>query len=121
MTDQVPAHIRGIVAILGEEKAVEFFLEFGGAEVYWPIDAKGNSEMAELFGISAARKLGKRANDEGWPSRVPIPKKWLASVLLKKGLPVARIARKLHTSDATIRRMTKPDRDRDQPSLFPDD
>jgi len=100
---QPPAHVARYVRVLGVEKTVDFLLTFGGAELYLPRNPTSRSELVKKFGITAARALGEAAELGDFPARIPIGKKWIAMVWRSKGLPVAEIARKLHTTDKTVR------------------
>jgi hypothetical protein len=100
-----PAHVQPYVDALGAATAVQFFLRFGGAELYIPRDPKGGSELADLLGMPAARALSALAERTILPRRVPIPKPWLARYLkVTAGLSHAEIARRLHASDVAVRR-----------------
>lgn len=96
-----PAHIRPYVDVLGVEGAVAFFLEFGGAELYLTPTPKGRGRLAEFVGLEKAAKLAVASNR--MPRRVPTSKPWIAAVMKSKGLSVAEIARKLHSSDVAVR------------------
>lgn len=115
-----PAHIARYVEILGEEMAVEFLLAFGGADLYLAPNPKGRSELAKVVGMKHAAELAAQA--DRLPRRVPTGKIWIAAVLRSKGLSVADIARRLHSSDVSVRAWLKAftvsTPDSDQPSLF---
>ncbi|MEM7667731.1 MAG: helix-turn-helix domain-containing protein [Pseudomonadota bacterium] len=96
------AHLQVYVDILGIDGAVKFLLEFGGAEMYFPANPKGNSELARVMGIEKARALC--AASDRMKGRIPTGKPWLAKVMRAKGLSNAQIARKLHVIDNTVRR-----------------
>ena len=96
-----PAHIEPYVRVLGPEGAIEFLLEFGGAELYLAAAPKGRSRLAQAVGREKAAELAKAS--EQLPRRVPLAKPWIASVWRTKGLAVAEIARRLHVSDVTVR------------------
>lgn len=100
-----PAHIEPYVRILGVEGAVDFFLHYGGGELYIPRKAVAGSELAELLGLDAAQKLALAA--DRLPKRVPTAKPWIAAVWLYEGLSATQIARRLHTSDVAVRRWLK--------------
>lgn len=105
MIPRPPAHVQPYVDALGAATAVEFFLRFGGAELYIPRDPKGGSELAATLGMPAARALAALADRTVLPRRVPIPKAWLARYLkITGGLSHAEIARRLHWTDVSVRR-----------------
>lgn len=116
-----PAHLAAYVDVLGVDGAIRFLLTFGGSEIYYANDPKGHSALAKEFGIDVARRMGRRANCDDWPPRVPLGKKWIAQVLIQRGLSVAEVSRKLRMADTTVRRWTRPQRDDRQLPLFPDD
>lgn len=100
-----PAHVEPFVRVLGTEGAIEFLLTFGGAELYWAADPKGRSELAQLVGMEKARALGQAA--EFLPRRIPTAKPWIATVWAAQGLSKAKIARRLHVADKTVRAWLK--------------
>jgi hypothetical protein len=116
-----PAHIAPFVKVLGAEGAIGFLLTFGGAEIYWAANPKGKSRLVEAVGLEKARALAEAA--EFLPRRVPTGKPWIARVWRVQGVAVAEIARRLHTSDVTVRRYLKgnpapPYHDPRQQALF---
>ncbi|PWE29981.1 hypothetical protein DDZ14_16200 [Maritimibacter sp. 55A14] len=96
-----PANIAPYVEVLGAQGAVEFILEFGGAELYLAPNPKRRSRLVTLVGHDKARRLAAAA--EYLPARVPLAKPWCAAVLRSQNLSVAEIARKLHASDVSVR------------------
>lgn len=98
----VPAHVQPFVDALGEDEAMRFLLNFGGAEVYWATVPKTRSDVVKVMGREAALALA--AVNERLPKRVPTAKPWLAKRLKSKGLTHAAIARELHTTDVTVRK-----------------
>ena len=96
---RAPAHLAPYVRVLGVDAAIAFFLEFGGAEVYLAPSPKGRSRVAQVVGIAAAARLAEVCSQK----RVPVAKTWIAQVWHARGLPVAEIARRLHTTDVTVR------------------
>lgn len=119
MTPRPPAHVEPYVRALGADRAVEFLLAYGGSEVYLARRPGTRSMVAERFGAEAVSRLA--ALD--LPARVPTAKPWLAQVLQARGLSQAEIARRLHVTDVTVRRMLArgPDAPREdprQPRLF---
>jgi hypothetical protein len=97
-----PAHVEPFVRVLGVDDAIRFLLLFGGAELYLPRSPKGRSRLAQIFGVEKAQALAVAA--EHLPRRIPLAKPWIARVWSSRGLPVAEIARRMHTSDVTVRR-----------------
>jgi hypothetical protein len=129
MHPRAPAHVQPYVDALGPATAVEFFLEFGGAELSIPHEPRGQSRLVAVLGMPAARALSALAARTVLPRRVPIPKPWIARYLkVTGGLSHAEIARKLHASDVAVRRWIAgmadhdaddwPKNDPDQPRLF---
>lgn len=100
-----PAHVYPYVEVLGIDGAIEFLMTFGGAELYMAAAPKGRSRLAKLVGIEKARELAAAADH--LPRRVPTAKPWIAADLKWQGLSVAEIARRLHTSDVTVRSYLK--------------
>lgn len=98
------AQVQPFVDALGVDRAVEFLLAFGGAELYLPRDPRPSSKLVEVMGIDAARALGEVAQRVMMPDRIPTAKPWIARVLRSRGLPNAEIARRLHVADFTVRR-----------------
>lgn len=118
-----PAHVQPFVEALGAELAVRFLLHFGGAELYIPRDPKGGSELAEVLGLPAARAISALAEQTALPRRMPTAKPWIARYLkITAGLSNAEIARRLHTSDVTVRKyiavLQEHEPPSDQLSLF---
>lgn len=106
MTDiQTPAQVEAYVETLGLELAIEFLLEFGGAELYLAKRPKSGSRLVQLLGWEKAVALAMIS--ERLPARVPLAKPWTAAVLKRKGLSVSEIARKLHASDTAVRKWLK--------------
>lgn len=105
MTDlpRPPAAINAYVAVLGPWLAFEFLMRFGGAELYLSPTPKGRSEVEKMIGAAKVAELA----DRGLPRRVPTAKPWLARMLKTQGLSHAEIARRLHTTDVTVRRWLK--------------
>lgn len=97
-----PAHVAPYVRVLGHDGAVEFLLEFGGAELYLSRSPSGRSRLARRFGKRKAAELAAAA--ELLPARIPTAKAFIARVLRARGLPVAEIARRLHVSDVQVRK-----------------
>lgn len=111
-----PAHIAAYVEVLGPDMAVEFLLSFGGAELYLPANPRGRSKVEALVGAENVKALQARAGELS--ARVPTAKPWIAQVFASKGLPVAEIARKLHTTDVTVRKYLRAGPDPRQLSLI---
>jgi hypothetical protein len=98
---KTPAQISTYVDILGVEGTLDFLLEFGGAELYIAANPKRRSRLVKSVGFENAMALAKVSNK--LQARVPTSKPWIATVLKSKGLSVAEIARKLHSSDVAVR------------------
>lgn len=104
MTDlpKPPAHIAPYVDVLGTEGAIDFFLTFGGSELYLSATPKGRSQLVEKLGRRKAEELAKAIGH--LKVRIPTTKPWIARTWRAKGLPVAEIARRLHMTDVSVRR-----------------
>ncbi len=95
------AQVAPYVDCLGPELAVTFLLAYGGGELYLARDPKGRSAVETLVGsegvraMSAHHRIGERV-------RPPLAKRWLASVLLWQGHPVAHVARTLRVSEDSV-------------------
>lgn len=98
----VPAQVIVYVEILGIALTVEFLLTFGGAELYIPDNPKSRGELEAVVGTHNARALAERSYL--LQRRVPLAKRWIASVMRASGASVASIARSLRTSDTTVRK-----------------
>lgn len=110
-----PSNLAAYVEILGEDLAIEFFLQFGGAPVYLAENPKSRSAVATLVGHSNASALAERLG--AGHLRVPIDKRWLAQRLHARGEAVVAIARRLHVADVSVRRYLKAE-DSAQLTLF---
>lgn len=111
-----PAHVAPYVEVLGQDLAVDFLLAFGGAELYLPKAPAGRSRVEALIGKENTIALNARAAELS--ARVPTAKRWIARALKSQGLSTAEIARRLHTTDKTVRIYLKHDTDPRQFSLF---
>ncbi|TBB88274.1 hypothetical protein ELH41_16215 [Rhizobium ruizarguesonis] len=116
MAEKIPAHLEPYVLALGEDKAIEFFLRFGGAQIYLSENPQPSSEAAQVIGIEGVRALA-RALRSGHILRVPLAKEWTANRLKAKGWKVQAIARELRATDVTVRKWLKAREDR-QLTLF---
>ena len=97
-----PAQVAVYVEVLGYDLALDFLLAFGGAVIYLPKQPQGRSEIEALIGRENLLRLS--AEDHRLPRRVPLAKKWVASMLAAKGQSVSAIARRLHASDVSVRK-----------------
>ena len=95
-----PAHVEPYVRVLGQDLALRFLLKFGGAELYIAANPKGRAMVSDILSDNQVTALA--AMD--LPKRVPTAKPWIAQVLKSQGLSHAEIARRLHTTDVTVRR-----------------
>ena len=100
------AQVAPYMDVLGPELVVDFLLQFGGAELYLAENPKGRSDLEALIGQDRARALASHVRI-GQYARVPLAKRWLASVLCWQGYSNAMIARKLRVADVSVRRWEK--------------
>lgn len=101
---RTPAHINAYVTVLGDDLAVEFLLEFGGAELSLSSRPR-DGRLVQLIGKEKAVALAQQAGH--LPRRIPLAKPWVANKLRDRGLSVAEIARKMHVSDVSVRSYLK--------------
>jgi hypothetical protein len=99
------AQVQPYVDAMGTEKAMEFILHFGGAELWIPKTLRGDTEFESLIGPEAAQALAERS--ERLQKRVPLAKAWLVAMMDWQGVPASQIARRLRISDISVRRMLK--------------
>jgi len=111
-----PAHIAPIVEIFGQDQAVEFLLEHGGGYLYVSENPTARNPVARRFGRDKAVKLGQVYGRNN--IRVPTAKSWIMRVLASRGVGTHQIAKTLHVSDVTVRRVIGT-RDKLQLNLFP--
>lgn len=95
------AQVAVYVDVLGVDLAMEFILQFGGAQLYLANDPKGRSDVEKLLGYDKVKELAARASLQ---RRIPLAKRWLAEMLDWKGYSKAAIARTLRVSDSTVSR-----------------
>lgn len=119
------AQVEPYVEALGQDMAVTFLLEFGGAEIYLATSPKSRSRVAKLVGWDKAVALAQLS--ERLQRRVPLANKWIAASLKARGLSVADIARRMRASDVAVRKwiseheapdQRKPDPDQPELPLF---
>lgn len=98
--------------VLGLEGAVAFLLTFGGAEIYIARNPQGRGRVEAAIGRDAAMRLADAS--ASLPRRIPLCKPWVARVLKARGapgenipLPTAEIARRMHTSEVSVRKWLK--------------
>jgi hypothetical protein len=105
MIPQPPAHVQPYVDALGEDRALDVLLTFGGSEVYLASRPTERSRLAQLIGTDGVVALA--AISDSLKSRIPTARPWCAAMLRTRGLPVAEIARRLSANDSTVRRWLK--------------
>ena len=97
-----PAHVEPYVRVLGTPAAIDFLLTFGGGEMYFTHNPQGRSRLEEVVGSQKAVALA--AAIPQLKARVPTAKPWIAQCLRTEGASVAEIARRLHSTDVSVRR-----------------
>jgi hypothetical protein len=93
------------VRALGPVRAVIFLLHFGGAELNIPRRPRPGGTLAAVIGEDGARALAAALGNTS--QRVPLASRWLAQMLAWQGHSVAETARRLRTTDVTVRRWLK--------------
>ncbi len=113
---KVPAHLENYVETLGDRLAAEFFLAFGGSEIYLSQKPTLNSMVARAIGIEKTAELAKVIHNGH--VKVPVARIWLAEYFLSQGWSIAKIARTVRADTATVRRWLGPAPASRQLSLF---
>lgn len=118
------AQVEAYFDILGPDLTIEFLLTFGGADLDFPKRPGENSQLVQCVGHDRATALATAVDHSR--RRIPTAKPWLAAALKSKGLSQAEIARKLHTTDVTVRKWLNTARQKwpENPAqlpLFPDE
>ncbi|MFK5980860.1 MAG: helix-turn-helix domain containing protein [Rhizobiaceae bacterium] len=116
MTNPIPAHLKPYVDILGKTLAAEFFLAFGGAEIYLAKKPTEVSMVAQMIGVEKVGKLAKELG--GMHAKVPLAKRWSAEHYLSQGWSIAKIARSVRADMATVRRWLGPGPSSRQMDMF---
>lgn len=101
----IPGHVQPYVDALGVEGAYEFILQHGGAICYLSENPTEKSSVAAFLGRDKTIALARRLHVPPNNIEVPNAKPFLAAVLARDGKKVAEIARVLHCSRPTVRRM----------------
>lgn len=96
-----PAHLEPYVRVLGVAGAMEFFMTFGGAELYLTTEPKNRSKLISAIGREKALALAEAV--PALKVRIPTAKPWIALCLKTEGRTAADIARQLHVSDVAVR------------------
>ena len=98
---EIPPHIKPFVDVLGDNKAIEFLLRFGGTPVYLATNPQARSLVVDCVGYDLAVRLGRKLGPGA--IKIPTAKPWIAKHLSAKGWTGIAISRKLHTDDRTVR------------------
>lgn len=99
---RVPANLQVFVEALGEDGAIDFLMQFGGAPLHIPKGTRGDTLVERAIGQTKTRAL--YAVRDRIPKRMPSGKAWIAACLQERGLSVAEIARTLKVSDVAVRK-----------------
>jgi len=114
---KVPAHLAPYIDVLGTERAVALFLELGGSQVYLAGRRSGERALAaRIIGKQQVTRLAAALGDSY--IKVPLARRWVASVLRDQGKSDNEIARLIRADIATVRRWLGPKPDADQLSLL---
>jgi hypothetical protein len=106
MTVRPPAHVEPYVRVLGQDLAIRFLLELGGARRLFSASPRPDNMVCRVVGQDLARALYDEFGMEA--ARVPTPKEWIGRVWAADGVSVSEIARRLHVNDTTVRRWLSP-------------
>ncbi len=100
--------VEPFVRAVGADLTVELLLTFGGAELYFAKNASVRSSVAKVVGPDGVRALEQQVS--AGMLRVPLANGWIANYLHEREVPIQEIARRLRTSDVTVRKYLKPHR-----------
>ncbi|AVL53266.1 helix-turn-helix domain containing protein [Roseobacter denitrificans] len=87
---------------MGVETAIEFLLNFGGAEIHLTTKPSRGGMVERVIGYEKTKRLVEVSINS--KHRVPLANKWLAQCLYCQGLSIAAIARRVRRSDTTVRK-----------------
>jgi hypothetical protein len=107
---RTPADLEPIVEALGQEVAVRFLMRFGGAELRLPDRPRGKSQVEAEIGFDAYLRLCEQR--DRIQKRIPLGRRWIAKIMRSEGASVAEIARRIGTTDVTVRKWLKPQGER---------
>ena len=99
---KVPANLAPYVKALGPAGALDFFLSFGGSQIYLPKTHSSRSKAAKEIGADTVARLAEALGD-GY-IKVPLARQWIAARLRAKGESDNEIARIVRADVATVRR-----------------
>lgn len=106
---QVPANVLPFVEVLGPEKTIELLLKMGGANLYFSEHPRDDGRAVAIIGTEGMKALNKRMRLR--EMRVPLANRWIALYLRQVcDLSIQEIARRLRTSDVTVRSYLKEKR-----------
>lgn len=99
---KVPANLAPYVEALGAPGALDFFLRFGGSQIYLPKTPSARSKAAREVGVDNVTRLAQAIGD-GY-IKVPLARQWIAAQLRAAGDSDNEIARIVRADVATVRR-----------------
>lgn len=101
----VPDHVVPYVRAVGLHKTVQLLLECGGAPLYFAKNPTFRSRVVAIVGEEGVQALEEELGTRA--PRVPLANRWIATYLAADGMKVHEIARRMHTSDVTVRNYLK--------------
>lgn len=109
LTGKIEPVLWPFIEALGQGRAAQFFLTFGGGYVHFSKSSTSfRNRVTRLCGEDAAARLFNAEIATG-TYRVPIANKFLARYLRSTGKNVNQICRMLRCSDVTVRRLLLSD------------
>ncbi len=100
------AQVEPYFEVLGADLTVKFLLQFGGAQASFANEPKGHGLVEVLIGPDKVAALAT-SQHPALQKRVPVANRWLAEMLAWQGYSNAAIARRLRTTDVTVRNWLK--------------
>lgn len=122
VTPKPNVQVAPFVRAFGEDVAAEFLLRFGGSVVTIAVGGKtrsGSGYIESFVGAEAYERLIEISKDEGFPDRIPLANRWLATYFACRGLNNSEIARRLRVTDNTVRKLVRAGRERMLRGLAP--
>lgn len=98
-----PAELAPLAQLVGAEALFRLIDAHGGTRLYVPRRPRPDMALVQLLGMDAVQALS--AEYDTTQLRVPLARPWFARCLRAQGLSHAAIARRMRTTENTVRVM----------------